>query len=51
MYDGRSLSLLMEKSGFRDVRIYKKGETSIKDLNGLNLYERSEESVYVEGIK
>ena len=51
MYDGKSLSLLMEKSGFRDVRIYKKGETSINNSNGLNLYERSEESVYVEGIK
>ena len=51
MYDGKSLSLLMEESGFRDVRVYSKGETSIKNLNGLNLYERSEESVYVEGIK
>ena len=51
MYDGKSLSLLMEDSGFRDVRVYSKGETSIKNLNGLNLHERSEESVYVEGIK
>lgn len=51
MYDGKSLSLLMEESGFRDVRVYSKGETSIKNLNGLNLHERSEESVYVEGIK
>ena len=51
MYDGRSLSLLMEELGFRDVRVYSKGETSIKNLNGLNLHERSEESVYVEGIK
>ena len=51
MYDGKSLSLLMEELGFRDVRVYSKGETSIKNLNGLNLHERSEESVYVEGIK
>jgi predicted SAM-dependent methyltransferase len=51
MYDGKSLSLLMEESGFRDVRVYSEGETSIKNLNGLNLHERSEESVYVEGIK
>ena len=51
MYDGKSLSVLMEESGFRDVRVYSKGETSIKNLNGLNLHERSEESVYVEGIK
>ena len=51
MYDGKSLSLLMEELGFRDVRVCSKSETSIKNLNGLNLHERSEESVYVEGIK
>ena len=51
MYDGKSLSILMETVGFRNVKIYKKGETSIKNLKGLDLYERCEESVYVEGIK
>jgi len=51
MYDGKSLSILMETIGFRNVKIYKKGETSIKNPKGLDLYERCEESVYVEGIK
>ena len=51
MYDGNSLSLLIKNFGFRNVKICKKGETSIKNKNGLNLYERSEESVFVEGIK
>ena len=41
----------MKNSGFRNVRVYKKGQTSIKNPKGLNLFERSEESVYVEGIK
>tara|TARA_B110000027_G_C16003367_1_gene248572 strand:+ start:69 stop:713 length:645 start_codon:yes stop_codon:yes gene_type:complete len=51
MYDGKSLCILMKNSGFRNVRVYKKGQTSIKNPKGLNLFERSEESVYVEGIK
>jgi predicted SAM-dependent methyltransferase len=51
MYDGKSLSILMKNSGFRNVRVYKKGQTSIKNPKGLNLFERSEESVYVEGKK
>ena len=51
MYDGKSLSILMKKRGFRNVKVCKRGETFINNLNGLNLYERIEESVYVEGIK
>ena len=51
MYDGQSLSLLMQTSGFRNVKIYEKGRTSIKNKDGLDLYERDEESVYVEVIK
>tara|TARA_E500000178_G_C16737495_1_gene624427 strand:- start:89 stop:733 length:645 start_codon:yes stop_codon:yes gene_type:complete len=51
MYDGKSLCMLMKNSGFRNVRVYEKGQTSIKNAKGLNLFERSEESVYVEGVK
>jgi len=51
MYDGKSLFLLMKNLGFRYIKFYKKGETSFKNLNGLNLYERSEENAYVDGIK
>ena len=51
MYDAKSLCMLMKNSGFRNVRVYEKGQTSIKNAKGLNLFERSEESVYVEGVK
>jgi hypothetical protein len=51
MYDGKSLSKLMDAAEFRDVRVCKEGETLIQNPDGLNLYERSEQSVYVEGMK
>ena len=48
MYDGRSLSALLEELGFRDVVVQPAGETMIEDPGTLDLFERSEESVYVE---
>lgn len=51
MYDGKSLSNLIKNLGFKNVKVCKKGETSIKNINGSNLFERSDESVYVEGLK
>ena len=51
MYDGKSLSALMKAAGFQDVCVYNKGETQLKNPQGLNLYERSSQSVYVEGKK
>lgn len=51
MYDGNSLSKLMQKCGFRNVSICSEGKTLISDPGKLNLYERIEDSVYVEGIK
>jgi predicted SAM-dependent methyltransferase len=51
MYDGVSLSKLMLESGFKDVIVQNAGETCIKNFIGLNLFEREEESVYVEAIK
>ena len=50
MYDGASLSKLLTKMGFSSVEICKDGKTNIIDADGLNLYEREEQSVYVEGI-
>ena len=41
----------VQNLGFKDVKVCKKGETSIQNINSLNLLERSDESVYVEGIK
>jgi hypothetical protein len=48
MYDGRSLSRLLVSQGFVSPRVLKAGETQISDPKGLDLYERSHESVYVE---
>ena len=50
MYDGASLSKLLIEMGFRSAEICKDGKTNIIDADGLNLYEREEQSVYVEGI-
>ena len=51
MYDAKSLSLLIKNSGFQNVKAYEKGKTSIKDPNSLDLFERSDESIYIEGVK
>ncbi len=51
MYDGLSLSRLLCSIGFREPRILEAGSTTIQNPGKLNLYERSEESVYVEAYK
>jgi predicted SAM-dependent methyltransferase len=51
MYDGKSLSRLLEKHGFIDPKILPPGQTTITDPGSLNLYEREPESVYVEARK
>ena len=51
MYDEKSLSKLIKKVGFRKIFICKAGETNILNPHNLNLHERSEESVYLEGRK
>ena len=51
MYDGKSLSKLMSDRGFRNVTIQEPGSTMIEDAVGLDLHERSEQSLYVEGQK
>ena len=50
MYDGASLSKLLIEMGFSSAEICKDEKTNIIDADGLNLYEREQESVYVEGI-
>jgi predicted SAM-dependent methyltransferase len=50
MYDGLSLSRLLEAHGFVSPRILKAGETQINDPQNLNLNERADESVYVEAV-
>lgn len=51
MYDGSSLSKLLEGHGFVDVAVVRPGETRIKNPGELNLHERVAESVYVEATK
>jgi predicted SAM-dependent methyltransferase len=51
MYDGRSLSKLLEDHGFVDVRVMAAGTTTIAAHGELDLFERSDESVYAEGRK
>lgn len=49
MYDGTSMAGLLAQMGFMESRVMKAGETIIADSQGLNLFERCEDSVYVEG--
>lgn len=51
MYDGESLSRLLVQHGFAEPVILACGETTLPPRHGLNLYERSEDSVYVEATK
>lgn len=51
MYDGRSLCRLLESCGFQNVQVCADGYTQISNPNGLNLHEREDKSVYVEGVK
>jgi predicted SAM-dependent methyltransferase len=51
MYDEKSLSKLIKGAGFSQVFVHDAGETNILNHENLNLYERSEDSIYVEGLK
>lgn len=51
MYDGASLIKLLEKHGFSNAEVMPPGETKIKNYEPLNLYERADESVYIEAEK
>jgi predicted SAM-dependent methyltransferase len=48
MYDGESLTRLLNKHGFVDIRVLESGQTGISDPGNLDLTERSYESLYVE---
>jgi SAM-dependent methyltransferase len=51
MYDGNSLSRLLQKHGFIMAEIMLPGHTKISDYEPLDLRERISESVYVEAEK
>jgi len=51
MYDGKSLSRLLEKHGFVKISVMPGNQTKISDHEPLDLLERVSESVYVEAEK
>jgi len=51
MYNGKSLEKLIVEAGFRNVIFQKPGKTIIENSGKLNLFERYEESIYIEAIK
>lgn len=51
MYDGPSMIRLLSTTGFKEPRILEPGLTTIPNPGELNLYERAEESVYVEAYR
>ncbi len=50
LYDGNSLAKLLLEMDFKSVEICKNGKTNIIEPDALDLYEREEQSVYVEAI-
>jgi len=51
MYDGPSLARLLTDAGFTNVAIVPAGTTNIPEPGELNLVERADESIYVEGFQ
>ena len=51
MYDVNSLTKLLRENGFDNVKPLISGQTGIADFGNLNLYERHEESIYVEAAR
>jgi len=51
MYDGASLSRVVEKFGFQQAIVMPAGETTIPNPGALDLMEHADQSVYVEARK
>jgi len=51
MYDAESLTLLLEKAGFLNIKVLEAGESRIENPGKLNLSERESESIYIEAEK
>lgn len=50
MYDGKSLSKLLENTGYKSIKVLESGETTI-DCGALDLREGADGSIYIEAIK
>lgn len=51
MYDQNSLSNILKNIGFKKIIMCPAGETNIQNYQNLNLFERANESIYIESIK
>ena len=51
MFDGNSLTRLLQKHGFVEAEVMPVSKTKIPESPPLDLQERSSESVYVEATK
>lgn len=51
MYNKDSLAKFVGENGFKNIKILQAGQTSIPDPESLNLYEREEDSIYLEAVK
>lgn len=51
MYDAKSLVALVEHAGFESVQPLPPGATTMQDPGNLDLFERADESIYVEARK
>lgn len=51
MYDGTSATKLLSAAGFSNPEVLQPGQTRITDPGPLDLFEREEESVYLEAFK
>lgn len=51
MYDAKSLTQLIESSGFTEVSVLEPGATHVPDVGELDLHEREDDSIYCEARK
>ncbi len=51
MYDGESLKKLLQSVGFRNATVQNPGVSFITQLGALNLQDKENTSVYVEGVR
>lgn len=51
MYDEDSIVALLKKYKFKNIRVLTPGETTIREYGNLDLYERKNESIYIECTK
>lgn len=51
MYDDKNIIKLLKSNGFTNAIVMEPGNTLIKDHSGIDLFERADESLYIECIK